>query len=118
MESTRFDDLARGLTRAATRRRALVALAAGALTLGLGGAAARADEVTPLDCRPKSCNKKPKGKSCKKDKDCCLGLVCKGKKCQFKNSHGGPGDWCKSSSDCNNKFYCKKHQCLPDECKS
>ena len=105
MESTRFDDLARGLTRAATRRRAMAALAAGALTLGLGGAAARADEVTPLDCRPKSCNKKPKGKSCKKDKDCCLGLVCKSKKCQFKNNHGGPGDWCKSSGDCDNKFY-------------
>ena len=57
MDSTRFDDLARGLTRAATRRRAMATLAAGALTLGLGLEAARADVITPLDCRPKSCNK-------------------------------------------------------------
>ncbi len=67
MDGHCFDDLTRALAEGTTRRRVLRGLAGGALA----GAAALLERspVTADGC-------KGEGKACKKDEQCCSGLVC------------------------------------------
>ena len=120
MDPTAFDDWTRGLGAARTRRAALKGLA-GAL-LGAGALGARlgwvAAQVSAQGCKVKRCAKGQLHDACKQNHDCCQGLKCgKKDKCQFKNGHGGAGDYCKNDGDCDADFFCKKNQCIPDSCK-
>ncbi len=67
MDAHRFDNLTRSLAEGVTRRRVLLGLAGGALA---GAAALLGRSPVKAD----GC--KGEGKACKKDEQCCSGLVC------------------------------------------
>jgi hypothetical protein len=126
VDDRRFDAIARNLGSQASRRVALQGLVGGLLGAGLAQRAAAQGEVgTEGGCHPERCTKKVLGQRCTdkngqpRNRKCCDGLKCQNKrgKCVFKNDHGGPGDYCRSDNDCNQRFFCKKAQCLPDQCR-
>jgi hypothetical protein len=84
-----FDELARGLADGTLTRGKALRLMGAALvggTLGsLGGVAVADDECKPLN------------KKCRKDKQCCTGLLCDNGKCATCRSNGGP---CARDAEC------------------
>ena len=122
MDGDRFDGLARAVGRGATRRAVVGGLLAG--LLGLRAARPAAAEVTAAGCRPQACRKATLRQSCLDARGnpdnhrCCQGLKCSNTRgdCVFKNGHGGAGDYCRTSNDCDQRFFCKKNQCLPNSC--
>ncbi len=127
MDGRTFDALTRGLSGHASRRIALRGMAVGLLGLSMSQrVAAQADEAVAVErgCRVKRCRKKTLTQSCldsqgrARNRNCCQGLKCSNKRgdCVWKNGHGGPGDYCRNSNDCNQGFFCQKNQCLPNTC--
>ena len=127
MDSRTFDALTRGLSSRASRRIALRGIAVGVLGLSASQrAAAQADDAVAVErgCRVRRCRKNTLGQRCTdnrgnaRNRNCCQGLKCSRTRgdCVFKNGHGGPGDYCRNSNDCNQGFFCQKNQCLPNTC--
>lgn len=113
MENTTFDKLTKGVGHATTRRRALLGLAGGALSLGLAknAIAQSADEV-------EATKKGELDERCFRNTDCAKGLKCKGGnpdrdeegRCKCKNNSGNEGDCCEKNNDCKNGFKCNKNK--------
>lgn len=116
MDGERFDALVRGAGAQRTRRAALAGLVGG--LLGLGGRAAAAADVAAQGCRVRRCKKGVLRQPCNANRNCCQGLKCSRTRrvCVFKSDHGDPGDFCRSTNDCNPGNFCKKNQCLPSAC--
>lgn len=118
MDSNAFDKLTQGFGREADRRTALKGLAAGLLGVGATRAVvASAQEDGVEDGGPsiESCGIKNEG--CFRNTDCCQGLKCRGAKggtvsgsCDFKNSSGGRGDWCRKDKDCKRNLECDRRR--------
>jgi hypothetical protein len=113
VDSTAFDNLARGIGRTADRRTALKGLAAGVFGLG----AVRAVAVGAQDAAdgPSVAACAIKGDPCFRNTDCCQGLKCDNGgdtsqegRCKFKNNSGNKGDWCEKDKDCKSRFFCDK----------
>ncbi len=83
MDESRFDALARSLATSPSRRRMLIALAAGLLS-------------SPLGRRPPSAAAACKrvGQNCDQNGDCCAGAECAGGACQCKNGKSECGGKC------------------------
>ena len=129
MDSRKFDSLTRNLGNATSRRRTLQGLAVGIVSLGVGRQAVAQDEAAVVGegkCRVKRCNKQKLTQPCldkngnPKNRNCCQGLKCSNKRgdCVWKNGHGGAGDFCRNSNDCNQEFFCEKDQCVPNTCQA
>ena len=127
MDSRTFDALTRGVGSRASRRIALQGLVAGLLGLSISrSVAAQTDEAVSAErgCRVKRCKKNTLGQNCldnrgnPRNRNCCQGLKCSNTRgrCVWKNGHGGGGDYCRNSNDCNQDFFCGKNQCLPNNC--
>lgn len=127
MDGTRFDALVRDAHRRTDRRAALKGLVGGLLGLGIGARAdvgTRAAEVAAAGCKVQTCRKQTLNQSCTDRRgnpdnhQCCEGLKCSNKRgvCVWKNSHGGPGDYCRTTNDCDRDYFCKKNQCIPNSC--
>jgi hypothetical protein len=107
MDGETFDQIARTMGAAQTRRAALrTAAALGAAVLGGRSLAAGAQTVEPA-------GHKCQGKSCNKNKNCGHGLKCSKKgKCEYKHGNkGGKNDTCCHNNDCKGKFKCKHNKC-------
>ena len=118
MDGNSFDTLARGFGRATGRRGALKGLAAGLLAIGSARAAtasAQDEGAVPGGPSIEACGIRNDG--CFRNHDCCQGLKCRGTNggrqagyCDFKNSSGGKGDWCRKDKDCKRSLVCDRRR--------
>jgi hypothetical protein len=123
MDDKTFDALTRGAGNPTSRRAAVVGLVGGLFGLGTAGQAA-AQDVGIEGCRIRRCKKQVLDQDCldrngRPDNGaCCQGLKCDNSRgvCKFKNGSGESGDFCRNDRDCNNGFFCKKNQCVPNKC--
>lgn len=124
MDDKTFDALIRGAGSMKSRRAAITGLVGGALAVGLGRQAAGA-QVSAESCKIKRCKKQVLLQTCTDSRGnpdnhkCCQGLKCSNRRgvCVFQNGHGEAGDYCRTNNDCDQSNYCKKNQCIPDQCR-
>ena len=123
MDGRSFDALTRGLTHQASRRLAVTGLVSGLLGLGIFQGT---DAQTEAEgCQVRACRKKILRQNCldrngnPENRQCCPGLKCSNRRgqCVFKNDHGTAGDFCRNTDDCDFGYFCKKNQCIPDDCR-
>lgn len=119
MDGTKFDALARKVSGEASRRTAVKALVGGLVGIGVARAAVAEAAVEPAGCRVQRCRKlnPDSDKRCRQGRDCCKGLDCNNRgRCVFKQDSGGAGDFCFNDRDCKRGFFCRKNQCIPNDC--
>jgi len=126
LDDKTFDALIREAGTRRNRRAAVKGLVGGLFGLGLAreatGAQGRA--VGAEGCRIQRCKKAVLGQPCTDSRGnpanraCCQGLKCSNTRgvCVFKNGHGGGGDFCRTGNDCDQRYFSKKNQCIPDSC--
>jgi hypothetical protein len=85
MDGKRFDDLTRSLAVGGTSRRALIKAFTGSAAGGLLALVGRDHAGADKGCKPAN---KPQSK-CRKDAQCCAGLVCEDRECQAGCRIGG-----------------------------
>ena len=128
MDDTRFDQLARSVSAATTRRTAL-----GGMALALLGAVGLGAGVAEIDAqrrRRRNRNRNRGGRrncgaqyaGCNDGRDCCTGLICKELRnpsveaefsgtCAYRGGCGKTNDFCKKNRDCCRQFRCGGRKC-------
>ncbi len=123
MDDKTFDSLIRDAGSQRSRRTAIKGLVGGLLGFGIARQATAA-QVGAEACKIRRCKKAVLDQNCldrngnPDNHQCCQGLKCDNGRgvCKFKNDSGGAGDFCRNDRDCDDDFFCKKNQCVPNTC--